>query len=118
MTARAVLCRFLLEGRVLNVRNCHREIGYTNIAREIPRAVEKPFGLKVSRTHREGKNRYGHDVTWTDYRLNTSGHNEEGIIKAWEYVNANWGDSPAKKSVGRPKDDATPPIPPKVQTLF
>jgi hypothetical protein len=59
MTAKAVLCRYLLEGRVLNVRNCHREIGYTNISREIPRMVEKPFGVEVSRTPRQGKDRYG-----------------------------------------------------------
>lgn len=118
MTAKAVLCRFLLEGRVLNVRNCAREIGYTNCAREIPRMVEEPFGLIVSRTPRTGKNRYGQEVVWTDYHLNNTEYNAPGIIKAWEYVNANWGDNPPKKPVGRPKDGDDPVVLNKVQTLF
>lgn len=87
MTSKAALCLALLEGRVLNVKNCFKEIGLTNIAREIPRLIEKPFGVEISRTPREGKNRYGQEVTWTDYRLNSSEHNAQGIIKIREYVN-------------------------------
>lgn len=86
MTSKAALCMALLEGRVLNVKNCFKEIGLTNIAREIPRLIEKPFGVQVSRTPREGKNRYGQEVIWTDYRLNSSEYNIEGIKKMQEYT--------------------------------
>lgn len=104
ITAKAVLCRALLEGRVLNVRNCHREIGYTNIAREIPRMVERPFGVIVSRTDRVGKDRYHRTSQWVDFRLNAAEHNEEGIKKMWKYVIEHWGDNPPKNPVGRPEE--------------
>ena len=86
MNAKCALVMALLEGRVLNVKNCFKEIGYTNIAREIPRLIEKPFGVQVSRTPREGKNRYKQPVTWVDYRLNSSEYNIEGIKKMQEYA--------------------------------
>lgn len=89
MTAKAALGLSLLEGRVLNVKNCFREIGLTNIAREIPRLIEKPFGLEVSRTKRTGKNKYNQEVTWFDYRLNRSEHNLDGIKKLTEYCENN-----------------------------
>jgi hypothetical protein len=89
MTSKAALCLALLEGRVLNVKNCFKEIGLTNIAREIPRLVENPFQVIVSRTPKEGENRYGQPVKYTDYRLNKTEHNKEGIQKMIAYVIAN-----------------------------
>lgn len=86
MTSKAALCMALLEGRVLNVKNVFNTIGLTNCAREISRMIEKPFGVVVSRTPRKGKNRYGGEVTWYDYRLNRSEHNIEGIKKMTEYL--------------------------------
>lgn len=86
MTSKAALVMALLEGRVLNVKNCFKEIGLTNIAREIPRLVEKPFDVEVSRTKKEGTNRYNQTVTWTDYRLNKSEHNKDGIQKMKEFL--------------------------------
>ncbi len=86
MTSKAALAMALLEGRVLNVKNCFKEIGLTNIAREIPRLIEDPFDVQVSRTPKEGKNRYDQPVKWTDYRLNKSDYNKEGIRKMKEYV--------------------------------
>jgi hypothetical protein len=86
MTAKCALVMALLEGRVLNVKNCFKEIGYTNIAREIPRLIEKPFNVQVSRTPREGKNRYKQSVTWIDYRLNRSEYNTNGIVEMERYV--------------------------------
>jgi hypothetical protein len=86
MTAKAALCKALLEGRVLNVKNVFNTIGLTNCAREISRMVEKPFSVEVSRTPRKGKNRYGGEVTWVDYRLNRSEYNMNGIIKMERYV--------------------------------
>jgi hypothetical protein len=89
MTAKAALALALLEGRVLNVKNCFKTIGLTNIAREVPRLIEKPFGVLVSRTTRNGTNQYKQPVTWTDYRLNSAEHNLDGIKKMREYVTKN-----------------------------
>ena len=87
MTAKAALCKALLDGETLNVKNVFTTIGLTNAAREISRMVEKPFGVEVSRVHREGSSRYGQAVTWTDYHLNTfTDRNKEGVEKMREYV--------------------------------
>lgn len=90
MNAKTALIKALLDGRVLNVNNCTRTIGLTNIAREIPRMVEDEFHVEVSRTHRTGKSSYGTPVWWTDYRLNKSEHNREGIKKMREYLSKHW----------------------------
>lgn len=89
MTARVALVKALLDGRVINIKNCFKEIGLTNCPREVSRMVEKPFGVKVSRTPRKGKNRYGGEVTWFDYKLNRTDYNMEGIIKMERYVEEN-----------------------------
>lgn len=86
MTAKAALCMALLQGKVINVRNCFMTIGLTNCSREISRMIEKPFGVEVSRVHREGKSRYGQTVTWVDFRLNKSERNLPGIEKMKAYV--------------------------------
>ncbi len=86
MTARVALCMALLDGQVLNVKNVFRTIGLTNASREISRMIEKPFNLEVSRTPRKGKNRYGGDITWVDFRLNKSDRNQEGIKLMQEYI--------------------------------
>lgn len=86
MTSKSALALALLEGRVLNVKNCFNEIGLTNVAREIPRLIEKPFGVEISRTPRKGKNRFNEDIAWTDYRLNSSEHNIDGIEKMKVFV--------------------------------
>lgn len=86
MTAKAALALALLEGRVLNVKNCFDYIGLTNCSREISRMIEKPFGVTVSRTRKEGKSRYGQPVCWYDFRLNSTEYNKEGIEKMKEYV--------------------------------
>lgn len=86
MTAKAALCMALLQGKVLNIKNCFSLIGITNAPREISRSIEIPFGVTVSRTHRVGVSRYGKPVTWTDYRLNSTPYNKEGIEKMRQYV--------------------------------
>jgi hypothetical protein len=91
MTAKAALAKALLDGRVLNVKNCFQTIGLTNCAREISRMIEQPFGVQVSRTQRDGKSRYGQSVLWVDYRLNKTEYNLEGIKKMKEYVNKELG---------------------------
>lgn len=91
MTAKAALCMALLEGRVLNVKNVFQTIGLTNCSREISRMVEKPFSVEVTRTHRTGKNKYGGDVTWVDFRLNKSKHNGLGIARMIAYCQKHIG---------------------------
>ena len=86
MTAKAALAKALLDGRVLNVKNCFDTISLTNCAREISRMIEKDFGVIVSRTQREGTSKYGQPVTWVDYRLNHTEYNKEGIQRMREYV--------------------------------
>lgn len=86
MTAKAALCKALLDGQVLNVKNVFRNIGLTNAAREISRMVEAPFGVEVSRTNKTGKSRYGSEVTWIDYYLVKSEHNLPGIAKMVAYI--------------------------------
>lgn len=94
MNKKTALVKALLDGRVLNVKNCFDTIGYSNVAREIPRMVEKEFGVEVSRVDRKGKDRYDNPSVWVDYRLNKSEHNKEGIKKMREYLAENW--SPPK----------------------
>lgn len=86
MTAKAALAKALLDGRVLNIKNCFALIGLTNCPREISRMIEDGFGVEVSRTRMEGKSRYGQPVTWTDYRLNHTEYNKDGIEKMKKYV--------------------------------
>jgi len=86
MTAKAALCMYLLDGFTLNVKNCFKMISLTNCAREIPRMIEKPFGVVVSRTHMQGYSKYGQPCTWTNYHLNKTEYNAEGIEKMKEYV--------------------------------
>lgn len=88
MTAKAALAMALLDGRVLSVSNCFKEIGLTNIAREIPRLIEQPFGVTISRTPQKGKSRYGQPVSYTNYRLNKTDHNKDGINKMIDYINS------------------------------
>lgn len=96
MNAKAALCLALLEGRVLNVSNCFKDVGLSNIAREIPRMIEKDFNVIVSRTPKAGKNRYGSPVSYTNYRLNRSEHNLSGILRMQKYVKDQMGSGPAK----------------------
>ncbi len=86
MTAKASLCKHLLNGEVLNIKNCFNLIGLTNCPREISRMIEQPFGVTVSRTPMVGTSRYGQIVTWVDYRLNNTSYNKEGIEKMKKYV--------------------------------
>lgn len=89
MTARAALCKHLLDGHTLNIKNCFNLIGLTNCPREISRMVEAPFNVQVSRTRMEGQSRYGQPVNWMDYRLNNTDYNKEGIEAMKKYVKQN-----------------------------
>lgn len=115
MTAKAALCKALLDGNVLNVKNVFRTIGLTNCSREISRMVEAPFGVEVSRTHKKGKSRYGSEVTWVDYYLIKSDHNLPGIAKMEEYVEKH---SPKSKKSIPSQNTAEPKTDIQVNQLF
>lgn len=86
MTATAALCKALLKGHVVNIKNGFDLFGITNVPREIGRAVERKFGVQVSRTQMDGRSRYGQECIWVNYRLNRTEYNREGIRKMEEYV--------------------------------
>lgn len=86
MTSKAALCKALLDGCVLNIKNGFELLGITNIPREIGRSVEREFGVVVSRTQMEGFSRYGQPVTYVNYRLNKTKYNEDGIEKMKQYI--------------------------------
>lgn len=86
MTAKAALAKALLDGRVLNVKNCFETIGLTNLGREASRMIERDFEVKLNRVPRNGKSRYGQPVTWFDYNLPRNEENKEGIQRMREYV--------------------------------
>lgn len=93
MTSKCALAIVLLQGDIVNIRNIHQLTGFTNAAREIGRCIERDsgkgnigFGVTVSRSKMEGKNRFGIYSTWNNYRLNKSAHNLPGIKKMAKYV--------------------------------
>ncbi len=89
LTAKAALCKALLDGKTLNIKNCFTLIGLTNCPREISRMIEKPFEVRVTRIRREGESRYGQSVSWVDYRLDKFlDRNKDGIKKMYDYINS------------------------------
>ena len=86
MTAKAALCKALIKGRIINVKNCFEDIGLTNCGREIPRMVEIPFGVKVKRTRMKGRSRFGTPITWFNYQLPKG---QKGISEMKKYINNN-----------------------------
>ena len=102
MTSKAAICKALLDGKVLNIKNGFVWFGVTNIPREIGRSVERAFNVKVSRTPMEGKSRFGQPCNWMDYRLNRTDYNEEGRKKMMEYVASQTGQPVKKEMPKRP----------------
>lgn len=86
MTSKAALCKALLDGKVVNIKNSFDLFGITNCPREIGRSVERAFGVIVSRTQMDGNSRYGQPCVWVNYRLNKTEQNKEGIEKMRKYV--------------------------------
>lgn len=86
MTSKAALCKALLEGKVVNIKNGFHLFGITNVPREIGRSVERYFKVEVSRTEREGTTKYKQPCTWVDYRLNRTEYNQDGIKRMKDYV--------------------------------
>lgn len=87
MTQIAHICKHLLKGDVLTIMDGFKLFACSNLPRELSRAVEKKFGVELSRTPVKFTSRYGHSGEYYQYRLNNTEYNKEGIIKMKEYVN-------------------------------
>lgn len=123
MTSKAALCKALLRGEVVNIKNGFTNFGITNIPREIGRSIEREFGVVVSRVRMEGTSRYGQPVTWTNYRLNKIEANLEGINKMLLYVQEQEGFPKTEKQAKEQKQlqEGYPIVKPKKyieQSLF
>lgn len=86
MTATAALAKHLLEGNVVSILDGFKLFSITNVPREISRSIEQEFNVIVSRTPRKFKSKYGRKGVYTEYRLNYTDYNKEGIKKMKEYV--------------------------------
>lgn len=96
MTAKAALAMALLKGEVISIKTGFTHFGITNVPREISRGIEKPFGVTVSRTRKEGTTRYKVPCTWFEYRLNSSEHNLPGMKLMREYIQEQMGQLPPR----------------------
>jgi hypothetical protein len=106
MNAKAALIKELLDGKVLTIMTCFKTVSLTNIGREIPRMIEIPFSVIVSRTKKEGKSKYGSNISWFEYRLNRTEYNKEGIKLMQEYLAEHMEEyRPKKKEIEEVKDD-------------
>jgi hypothetical protein len=100
MNAKCALIKEFLDGKTVTVMTCFKTIGLTNIAREVPRMIEQPFNVIISRRPMEGKSRHGSHITWYEYRLNPLIEgNKEGIKKMREYLAENMGEFRPKEKI-------------------
>lgn len=86
MTQTAALCLALLKGEVISIKTAFDQFGCSNAPREIGRAIERKFGVKVSKTPTKFKSRYGKGGVYFKYRLNNTDYNKPGIEAMKEYV--------------------------------
>lgn len=99
MNATAAIGIALLKGEILTIKTAFNLFSTTNLPREISRAIEKPFGLHISRIKCTGKSKYGIDCWWYEYRLNKIlPDNQEGIKKLRTYVEKH-SIKPSSKSI-------------------
>jgi hypothetical protein len=102
MNGKTALIKLFLSGEVVNIKNCFKEVGFSNCSRECIRQIEKPFNVTLHREHRKGKSRWGVDVTWTDYSLKRTNENQQGIFEMSKYVLDNGG-NPKKGKITNKK---------------
>lgn len=86
MTQIAAISKALLKGEVLSIKTAFDMFGCSNVPREMGRSIERKFGVKVSRTPKKFKSRYGRSGVFFQYRLNKTAYNRDGIIKMREYI--------------------------------
>jgi hypothetical protein len=93
MNAKCALIKEFLEGKSITIMTCFKTVGLTNLGREVPRMIERPFNVVISRTRMEGKSRHGSNISWYSYRLNPLiNGNREGVQKMKDYLAENMGE--------------------------
>lgn len=91
MTQTAELALALLKGETISIMNAFNRFKITNAPREISRAIEKPFGVTVSRDKVDFVSKYGRSGYYYRYRLNKTKANAVGIAKMVEYCKQQLG---------------------------
>lgn len=110
MNATVALCSAFLRGEILTIKTAFKDVGITNLGREVGRQIERKFNVRISKLRKESTSRFGVFVSYYEYRLNRDDpSNAEGISAMSEYIKANGGDAHIpKRPVGRPKEKTTP----------
>lgn len=105
MNAIAAISQAFLKGEILTIKTAFKDFGVSNLPREVGRAVERKFNVRISKLRKEGKSRYGMFVSYYEYRLNKDDPaNQDGIQSMIKYIEDNGG-FVEKRPVGRPKND-------------
>lgn len=86
MTQKAALCKALIDGEVLSIMDGFRKFGISNLPREVGRSIEREFDVRVSRTPKKSKTRYGTTCNFYQYRLNQTPYNRDGIKAMKKYI--------------------------------
>ena len=81
MTRTQALAKYLLLGKPISIHKAYTYFGISNISREVIRLIERPFGVTLTRTKKEGKTKYGSYCSWMEYSLMPNKLNAAGIKK-------------------------------------
>ncbi len=84
MTASLALAKWLVDGNSVSILTAFKLFGITNAPREISRAVEQVYGVKVTKTPKPFKSRYGKVGVYFEYTLPNTPQNKKGIQKIKE----------------------------------
>lgn len=105
MNAISAIAQAFLNGDVLTIKTAFKDFGTSNLPREVGRAIERKFKVRISKVPKKGKSRWGVPVRWHTYRLNKDDpENAAGIEEMIKYVESNGGFvKPERRPVGRPK---------------
>jgi hypothetical protein len=79
MTRTQALAKHLLAGKTVSIWTAYNLFGISNISRELIRLIEKPFNVKLMRTEKKGKTKYGTPCQWLEYKLTMNKLNAPGI---------------------------------------
>lgn len=98
MNAISAIAQAFLNGDILTIKTAFRDFGVSNLPREVGRAIERKFGVRISKLRKDGKSRYDIPVSYYEYRLNKDDpQNQQGIEAMIKYVEANGGFVPVKR---------------------
>lgn len=88
-TAKAAIANHFLNGGEMGIADCFNLFGVTNLPREISRAIEKPFGIKIDRKPVLVKTQFHKSKLIKRYRLNKKKNSDLAIKRMIKYVNEN-----------------------------